>query len=59
MVIFMDCFIGLDIGTSAVKGVVVAENGVILSTAIGNFNYYEKDNEKRLMVENSRTISSS
>lgn len=44
----MDCFIGLDIGTSAVKGVVVAENGVILSTAIGNFNYYEKDNEKRL-----------
>jgi len=44
----MDCFIGLDLGTSAIKGVVVAEKGKILSTASGKFNYFEKNNEKRL-----------
>lgn len=44
----MDCFIGLDMGTSAVKGVVVTENGTILSSSLGKFRYFEKNNEKRL-----------
>ena len=35
----MNCFIGLDIGTSAVKGVLLTEQGKILAVASKIFNY--------------------
>ena len=35
----MDCFIGLDIGTSAIKGVLLSQNGEIIATESGEFHY--------------------
>ena len=39
----MDCFIGLDMGTSAVKGVVMTKEGRILGTASGKFTYFTEN----------------
>lgn len=44
----MNSFIGLDIGTSAVKGVLLSEHGDILSVSCGEFEYY-KDGSGVLM----------
>lgn len=43
-----DCLIGLDIGTSAVKGVLLVANGKILATACGKFNYYGEESARLL-----------
>ena len=40
MVTKMECFIGLDIGTSAVKGILLSAAGETLAAASGNFEYY-------------------
>lgn len=40
----MNCFLGLDIGTSAVKGVALSENGKVLSKASGTFEYKKEGN---------------
>ena len=44
----MDCFIGLDIGTSAVKGAVLSESGKILHLESEKFTYFG-ENGKRLL----------
>lgn len=44
----MDCLIGLDIGTTAIKGVVITVNGDVLNTVTGGYNYFVKDNQKLL-----------
>lgn len=41
----MNCFIGLDMGTSAVKGALVSEAGEVLATASGEYRY-DVDPEK-------------
>ncbi len=38
----MNCYIGLDIGTSAVKGAVLAFDGTVLATASGAYHYTDK-----------------
>ena len=35
----MDCYIGLDLGTSAIKGVLLSKEGKILATASGEYQY--------------------
>ena len=35
----MNCFIGLDMGTSAVKGALVSEAGETIATASGEYRY--------------------
>ena len=44
----MNCYIGLDIGTSAVKGAALAFDGTVLATASGAFTYIEKDTARLL-----------
>ena len=44
----MNCFIGLDIGTTAIKGVLMSAEGKILKTVSGGYNYYFKDSKKLL-----------
>lgn len=44
----MDCFIGLDIGTSAVKGALISEKGETLAVHSEEFNYYF-ENDAKLM----------
>ena len=44
----MDCLIGLDIGTTAIKGVVITVNGDVLNTVTGGYNYFVKENQKLL-----------
>lgn len=44
----MKCFIGLDMGTSAVKGAIVSEDGKVLGTALGPFEYFNKNGGKLL-----------
>ncbi|MBQ7953119.1 MAG: hypothetical protein IJ332_00010 [Clostridia bacterium] len=40
----MKCFIGLDIGTSSVKGVLMTEDGSVKKTARGGFDYTKLEN---------------
>lgn len=44
----MKCYIGLDIGTSAVKGVLLSKAGKVLAERSGQFEYYS-ENGARLM----------
>ena len=46
----MECLIGLDIGTSAVKGVLLAVNGEILATACSEFNYCGGESARLLEI---------
>lgn len=45
----MNAYIGLDIGTSAVKGVLLYEDGRVIKTVTKGFEYFFKDNAKLLM----------
>lgn len=45
----MNCLIGLDIGTSAVKGVVLSVDGKIIDTKTEEFTYFGKDENERLI----------
>ena len=36
----MDCLIGLDIGTTAIKGIIMSTKGKFLKTITGGCNYY-------------------
>lgn len=47
----MKCFIGLDIGTSAVKGAVLSENGKILHLASEKFTYFGENGQRLLDPE--------
>lgn len=47
----MDCFIGLDIGTSAVKGALISEQGETLALESGEFAYYEQDGGRLMKPE--------
>ncbi len=42
----MKCYIGLDIGTSAIKGVLLSQSGEILATESGQFEYCLQDRAK-------------
>ncbi len=44
----MDCLIGLDIGTTAIKGALMSVGGKILNTVSGGYNYYGEKNTKML-----------
>ncbi|MBR4909801.1 MAG: hypothetical protein IKZ47_00560 [Clostridia bacterium] len=44
----MNLLIGLDIGTTAIKGVLMSENGEVLKTVSGGYDYYQKENKKLL-----------
>ncbi len=44
----MNCLIGLDIGTSAVKGVLLSVSGEIIATKSGSFNYHNNGTERLL-----------
>ena len=44
----MNCFIGLDIGTSAVKGAAMSEDGKVLGTVTGKYDYYGEDGQRLL-----------
>ena len=39
----MKCYIGLDIGTSAVKGVLLSKEGTVLATELRQFEYCSQD----------------
>lgn len=47
----MDCLIGLDIGTTAIKGVLLTVDGRVLNTVTGGYNYYGDNNQKLLNPE--------
>ena len=42
----MKCYIGLDIGTSAVKGVLLSKAGKVLAERSGQFEYYSENSAK-------------
>ena len=42
----MDYFIGLDIGTTAIKGVLMTVEGKVVDSFTGGYNYIEKENQK-------------
>lgn len=44
----MDLLIGLDIGTTAIKGVLASSEGKILKIVSGGYNYYSRENKKLL-----------
>lgn len=44
----MDYLIGLDIGTTAIKGAVMSVDGKVLSTVSGGYNYFGEQNTKLL-----------
>lgn len=44
----MNCFIGLDIGTSAVKGALISEKGDIIKVSWSSYRYYFENNAKLL-----------
>lgn len=44
----MNCFIGLDIGTSAVKGALISEKGDIIKVSWSSYSYYFDNNAKLL-----------
>lgn len=47
----MRCYIGLDIGTSAVKGVLLSQSGKVLKTESGAFEYYFENSAKLMNPE--------
>ena len=47
----MDLLIGLDIGTTAIKGVLLTVEGRVLTSFTGGYNYYGEDNQKLLNPE--------
>lgn len=47
----MDCLIGLDIGTTAIKGVLLTVDGKVLNTVTGGYKYYGENNQKLLNHE--------
>ena len=44
----MDCLIGLDIGTTAIKGAVMSVDGRVLDTFSGGYNYFGENGTKLL-----------
>lgn len=52
----MKCFIGLDIGTSAIKGAIVSQDGMVLGTAHGPFEYFNKNGGKLLDTEHFLSV---
>lgn len=44
----MNLLMGLDIGTTAIKGVLMSAEGQIIKTVSGGYDYYCKDNKKLL-----------
>ena len=44
----MDYLIGLDIGTTAIKGAIMSVEGKVLKTLSGGYNYYGEQNTKLL-----------
>lgn len=44
----MDLLIGLDIGTTAIKGVLISSEGKIIKTVSVGYDYYYKENKKLL-----------
>lgn len=44
----MNCLIGLDIGTTAIKGVLMTVEGKVLNTFTGGYNYYGENGQKLL-----------
>ena len=44
----MDYLIGLDIGTTAIKGIIMTTDGKVLKTFTGGYNYYNKGTAKLL-----------
>ena len=44
----MDYLIGLDIGTTAIKGIIMSVEGKVLKTVTGGYNYYGSENQKLL-----------
>ena len=44
----MELLIGLDIGTTAIKGVLMSANGKIIKTVSGGYDYYSKETKKLL-----------
>lgn len=44
----MDYLIGLDIGTTAIKGAIMSVDGIVLKTISGGYNYYGGQNTKLL-----------
>ena len=47
----MRCYIGLDIGTSAVKGVLLSMDGRVLAERSGQFEYYSQNGAKLMKPE--------
>ncbi|MBR5496907.1 MAG: hypothetical protein IKV76_02880 [Clostridia bacterium] len=47
----MNCIIGLDIGTSAVKGVIMSEDGSVLMTKQEKFTYFGEENQHLINAE--------
>lgn len=47
----MDLFIGLDIGTTAIKGVLLTADGNLLTTVTGGYNYFGEEGQKLLDPE--------
>ena len=44
----MDCLIGLDIGTTAIKGAIMTLDGRVMNTISGGYNYYGDNGAKLL-----------
>lgn len=44
----MDYLIGLDIGTTAIKGAIISVEGKVIKTISGGYNYYGEENVKLL-----------
>ncbi len=47
----MNCLIGLDIGTTAIKGVIMTVDGKVLKSVTGGYDYYGDSNKKLLKPE--------
>ena len=47
----MDYLIGLDIGTTAIKGIIMTVDGKVLDSVTGGYNYYGEENQKLLNAE--------
>ena len=47
----MDYLIGLDLGTTAIKGVIVSTEGKVLNSFTGGYNYYGETGQKLLNPE--------
>ncbi len=52
----MKCFIGLDIGTSAVKGALMSHDGVVLTTYSAPFTYRFEDGAKLLAPDHFLSV---